>query len=571
MSTPEYTNPRLEEYFLSSTLSGRLPNRIIATTFKWKPNEVFQSGDYLQGLFRLLPLEIIHDCFQQLDIATLVSLACTSKGMNRVVGSLPKLRALLDCAPDAMRAVAASRTRGIVICADMYQKLISPVCDDCENAGPFLYLLSCTRLCGRCLSSNERYRALRPMQAVEQYALSISDIRNLPTLIVPKYCQKGRHYRCRSYRQQINTTGWRMVDELEVQRLSIGVHGSIEQAKRAGAERLTRLLRQNNSHESNATWQTSQMLKRRVREMRHLRRRYNVAPEPGPTGRLRFHLLPDAESACSASTNFPWLDLAAQNFGYPVFCEACYAAGTPRRECYYSAPGTNQHMSRAQSTAYLVRLGLALSKVCINHADLETARITLQKVTEYLPSSVGSTATADSDGRVSSHVDYASYYILRIALSWKDDRIDLAEHMYSKLTQYTSHMENDTRTTLIRLLIHIGQDLVAKSEFVAAVRWYRRAAAESSAPPHSGRNTATDETQLKIDERTRLLALRGLAQCLTSPGPGESLDEATSIVRIAQAEFGERRVEVLEMLVMVQAAKGDASDALTDLLEVLLP
>ncbi|KAJ4152935.1 hypothetical protein LMH87_009453 [Akanthomyces muscarius] len=133
-----------------------------------------------------------------------------------------------------------------------------------------------------------------------------------------------------------------------------------------------------------------------------------------------------------------------------------------------------------QSAPYLTRLGLALSKVCINQSDLESARIALQKVTEYLPSSLCETAPGNGDGPASSHADYASYYVLRIALSWKDDRLDLAEHMYSKATQHTPYIDTGTRTTLVHVLMHIGNSFSFKSNLAAAVPWFRRAAADSS-------------------------------------------------------------------------------------------
>lgn len=69
-----------------------------------------------------------------------------------------------------------------------------------------------------------------------------------------------------------------------------------------------------------------------------------------------------------------------------------------------------------QSAPYLTRLGLALSKVCINQSDLESARIALQKVTEYLPLIPCGTAPEEGAGAISGHGTFASYYICRIAL-----------------------------------------------------------------------------------------------------------------------------------------------------------
>lgn len=142
--------------------------------------------------------------------------------------------------------------------------------------------------------------------------------------------------------------------------------------------------------------------------------------------------------------------------------------------------------------------------------------------------------------------------------------------MYNKATQYTPNIDARTRTTLMQVLNNIGETLVAQSNLVAAAAWFRRAAAESSTS-RGDRYPIPPEAELPVHEQTRLAALRSLVQCLVGLKSRETLHEASSIVRTAQAEFGDRRVEVLEMMVLVQAAKGDAADALTDLLVVLLP
>lgn len=68
------------------------------------------------------------------------------------------------------------------------------------------------------------------------------------------------------------------------------------------------------------------------------------------------------------------------------------------------------------STAYLVPLGLTLSKACVNTSDLGSARISLQKVAEYLDSKSRQALRSPSESDPSTDAEYASYYILRIAL-----------------------------------------------------------------------------------------------------------------------------------------------------------
>ncbi|KAJ6786813.1 hypothetical protein PWT90_02641 [Aphanocladium album] len=226
----------------------------------------------------------------------------------------------------------------------------------------------------------------------------------------------------------------------------------------------------------------------------------------------------------------------------------------------------------AQSAAYLVRLGLALSKSFIRQSQLEAARITLQRVTELLPPSPSGATAAGGDGQPSSHADYANYYTLRIALSWKEDRLDLAEHMYTKAMPHASYIDTGTLTMLIQLLTQIGKSFIAQSNFSAAAPWFRRAAMDLRAAADGAQGkTAADDTELLTHEQARLTAHRGLLTCLTGLRSRESLDEASRILAAAEAAFGERRIEILEMVMMLQAAKGNVGDSVTNLLEALLP
>ncbi|KAM3436738.1 hypothetical protein MY4824_004159 [Beauveria thailandica] len=594
---PESRNPFLAEDVLACSLSGRLQSKLCSTIFKLERGEVVNKNDDQAGLFRGVPEEIIHRIFHQLDLASLAKLACTSKGMGRVVRCLPELRPLLSLAPDAMRAIIAAKVGHRLVCSVMYDKLLEPDCDHCSRPGQYLHLLSCSRLCFRCLSHNPRYRALRPMQAVAQYSLPLCDVTRLSALVVPRYSMEGYKLRRSNPRLQINTTGWTLIDEEDVERLSIETHGSVDEAKRLASERLTELRSQYGSSMTNEDWMELSMDRRRhdlmtrsrqnrpnfaidleslastdkgisLSDIEHYSLRANE-PNKFPAGSLEHDTAHQLESIGRRIWN---MFLHKQNAAMQADDQICQIQVCLRARLFgYLLLGIGllgrPNANAAQSAGYLIRLGLALCKACINNVELECARIALQRITDYLPCSPCGTAPAESDG--SRHADYASYYILRIALSWKDDRIDLAEHMYTKATQHTPFVDAGTRTTLVQILTHIGESFVSKTNMTAAVPWLRRAAAEASAPC-GFRDTTVVDAEFRRREEAKLVALGGLVRCLTRLNSRESLEEANGIVAEAQVEFGKRRVEVLEMLVMLQTAKGEADGALTDLLEILL-
>ncbi|PMB73867.1 hypothetical protein BM221_001293 [Beauveria bassiana] len=340
-------NPFLAEDALACSLSGRLQSKSRSTIFKLASAEILNFNDNLAGFFRVVPNEIIYQIFHQLDLVSLANLACTSKGMGRVVRSLPELRPLLSCAPDAIRAVTAAKVGHRLVCSDMYRKLVKPNCDDCSRPGEYLHLLSCRRLCFQCLSDNPRYPALRPLQAVEQYNLPMCHVVNLPTLVVPPYSAEGCKLRCRRRKLQINTTGWKLIDMADVDRLSIETHGSVDNAKRRAFERLTRLRsRLGRDPMSNEDWLRSRSASRRRFRMACRRDRLTPLREEDFEGRLGAHMLPDVESAYSTSTLFPWFDISTDFFGCPGLCELCRDAGLPLRQCFYTIPGRDCHMEK---------------------------------------------------------------------------------------------------------------------------------------------------------------------------------------------------------------------------------
>lgn len=141
--------------------------------------------------------------------------------------------------------------------------------------------------------------------------------------------------------------------------------------------------------------------------------------------------------------------------------------------------------------------------------------------------------------------------------------------MYSKATQHTPYIDAGTRATLVHILVQIGNSLTSKSNLAEALPWFRRAAADSSVALQERNNMTAEDLLLHV--QTRLTALSSLVKCLAGMRWRESLEEANRVVTLAQEEFGERRVEVLEMLVLVQTTDEEVGDALTELLEALLP
>lgn len=309
----EYRNPQSREDAYDRSLSGRLPPQS-TTCFQWREGEVLQIQDDV-GPLGVLSLNLIHDILQQLDIASLRRLGRVSKGMHRAVGSLPKLRAVVHCAPDAMRAIWAAKMAPHLTFAGLYEELCRPTCAFCDKmAGEYLFLLSCERVCRSCLLTQRRYVPLRPAQVCEQFYMHREDVQSLPRLRVPKYSRYARTLRQqRRTAPQRNTTGWLLIDR------EVAACASIRFEYKRG------------------NFDPSSMADEIREEIAELRTRQ-------PVDDLAQHsFIQPAEYSYSAAVLFPWLDRATDNVGRPVSCRACRFSGSFEFHC---ATVTNAHIKK---------------------------------------------------------------------------------------------------------------------------------------------------------------------------------------------------------------------------------
>ncbi|OAA44093.1 Cyclin-like F-box [Beauveria brongniartii RCEF 3172] len=278
----------MEQYEFDRSLSSRFPERHAVRTFEWHDTETVLDKAGL-GKLKVLAFETLQQILVDTDLRGLIRLQGVSKSMKRAVDTIREFHTILRCVPDVIRIMTASKIDTMVSCRDLYNALIQPMCYLCDAPGKYLYLLACHRLCSTCLTTNLRYRPLRPMQAARQFRMHINMVTRLPKLQVPKYSPVGRycHLRC------INSTGWRLIDREIARRRGIEHHGSLELLTRAVAGRLSRL--------------QSYLLP-------DTRRRERI---------LSYYEIPPVETSWSASVLFPYYDQDTSAIGLPTTCWAC--------------------------------------------------------------------------------------------------------------------------------------------------------------------------------------------------------------------------------------------------------
>ncbi len=308
-------NPEQLRPFL---LSRRIPQaNAHHVSFKWRDHEFLDLNTDL-GSLGVFSLEVLHQILHQLDIGSLARLQCASQGMKRAVGSLPMLRALLDFDPAIIRGIAATKTGSLIVCRELYDKFCSRVCDTCDEAGTYLYLLTCKRVCAQCLTQTYQYRPMRPLQAKTWYGVNNETLRRLPGLTVPTYrtrCGAARSSNSSFYYRIPKVTGWRLIDQTALMKASMRKYGSFF---RITDQRFSKTL-----EAFRRVW---------MRIGRVGTARWNIGTQYKMAG---------VETSLACATEFQWFDRNSGTTGVPMRCVACLGSGTER--WYYTKGGFEEH------------------------------------------------------------------------------------------------------------------------------------------------------------------------------------------------------------------------------------
>ncbi|CAH0046281.1 unnamed protein product [Clonostachys solani] len=133
-------------------------------------------------LGRLTP-ECLQIVFNQLDIDTIISFQSTSHGSFALVNSLPTYGVISKHARNAVRGARIIGTSNRATCIELYSKLCQPACDQCEEFGGYIYLVTYRRLCLLCLSTHLSFLPLGRQWARRYFGLDSSTVNSLPRLL----------------------------------------------------------------------------------------------------------------------------------------------------------------------------------------------------------------------------------------------------------------------------------------------------------------------------------------------------------------------------------------------------
>lgn len=117
------------------------------------------TGQVQQSLGDLnyLPLEVLHIILVNLDLRTLTTFRRVNRRALSILDCLYKYRAIVTHCPNLLRGVLSIQSDQWVTCRTLYNALCQSKCEACGDFGGYVYILTGSRVCFLCLSTNPAY------------------------------------------------------------------------------------------------------------------------------------------------------------------------------------------------------------------------------------------------------------------------------------------------------------------------------------------------------------------------------------------------------------------------------
>ncbi|KAG5919793.1 hypothetical protein E4U42_006422 [Claviceps africana] len=190
---------------------------------------------------------------------------------------------------------------------------------------------------------------------------------------------------------------------------------------------------------------------------------------------------------------------------------------------------------RANQAAYSMRLMVPIVKASINETSFETARLALQRGAAHVDNLNVAAARGKnelSQNRTSSNLQ-AKYYAMRIWLSWQEDCLDVAEHMYSKAGSLHEALDVDSAEFLADITQRVGSALISRNTIELGLSWLRRA--YSILYPQAGQLTSQGQNLY-------LAICNDLISCFVPGSPFQNLEEAERIIQQTRPVLGDNPI-----------------------------
>ncbi|KAF6237883.1 hypothetical protein HO173_004084 [Letharia columbiana] len=206
----------------------------------------------------------------------------------------------------------------------------------------------------------------------------------------------------------------------------------------------------------------------------------------------------------------------------------------------------------------VLKSSLRTSRYCLDNRQLSLAEIAVERAAFYEERlKCCRDVTSQEHGRLVSRL-LNEYLSLRVALAWRQGRLDIAKLMLNKVNLDTNNLELSSAEELADLFFEIGGSQSKNNQWAEAVHWLERA-----------HNILLNQSQdlLSSDAgELRISIMHSMARALLNLESDGSQDKAWNIVRELELDCGDRLVV---LLLKLEVFATDASHSAQDYCDIL--
>ncbi|RYP22519.1 hypothetical protein DL765_001577 [Monosporascus sp. GIB2] len=200
----------------------------------------------------------------------------------------------------------------------------------------------------------------------------------------------------------------------------------------------------------------------------------------------------------------------------------------------------------------LAKLAVKSSKSCIEAEKFELALLLLQKAADYngamqkLPEGL-----AEEELQECKRLE-AEYLMLRMVLSWKEDRLDVSDHIYSKVEKLEHIMGIPLMEAFADALFEIGKSLAARNDISLATKWLDRA--------YDTINSRGLDQLSREAVELRMAISQALVHAHLNAGTDDSFQKAEDLVAYMESEIGDKLTVLLLRLELLLKSPAEVFD-----------
>lgn len=183
------------------------------------------------------------------------------------------------------------------------------------------------------------------------------------------------------------------------------------------------------------------------------------------------------------------------------------------------------------------RSTLRSTKHCLEQRQLSLAERVIERAAIYEARLAGLGKRGNEEQL--HHIRHLSqeYFVLRITLAWRQDRVDLAELMVPKVCLDSAQVDPSTAESIADLYYEIGRDQTSRSRPAEATKWLTRAHEVLSGRDLEELSSDASELQVSV--------MHSMVKALISLGGQEQIAKAWNILGELELGHGDRLAVLL--------------------------